>query len=132
MNKCITSCALSTSILPLYSQSELWTTSDRESVNQNGWFLEAGLDMTLQNPYGYDFGRVFPNGKSFGGDVGVGKWLAPSLGLRSRVNWENSIGLFEDHHLNWLAPYNKPGENIKKGGYISMEADYLMDVYNLC
>ena len=28
-------------------------------------FVQVGLDMTLQNPYGYDFSKVFPNGKSF-------------------------------------------------------------------
>ena len=39
------------------------------------WFVQMGLDMTLQNPYGYDFSKVFPNGKSFGLDVAVGKWF---------------------------------------------------------
>jgi len=52
------------------------------------WFLQAGLDMTLQNPYGYDFSKVFPNGKSFGLDVAVGKWFTPEFALRGRVNWE--------------------------------------------
>ena len=28
------------------------------------WFVQMGLDMTLQNPYGYDFSKVFPYGKS--------------------------------------------------------------------
>ena len=32
----------------------------------SNWFVQMGLDMTLQNPYGYDFSKVFPNGKSFG------------------------------------------------------------------
>ena len=32
----------------------------------DNWFLQFGADMTLQNPYGYDFSKVFPNGKSYG------------------------------------------------------------------
>ena len=32
----------------------------------SNWFIQADLDMSLQNPYGYDFRDVFPNGKSFG------------------------------------------------------------------
>ena len=39
------------------------------------WFVQMGLDMTLQNPYGYDMSRVFPNGKSFGLDLAAGKWF---------------------------------------------------------
>jgi hypothetical protein len=31
----------------------------------NGWFVEAGLDMTLHNPYGHNFSKVIPKGTSF-------------------------------------------------------------------
>lgn len=27
------------------------------------WFVQAGLDMTLQNPYGCNFSQVFPKEK---------------------------------------------------------------------
>ena len=30
------------------------------------WYVQVGLDMSLQNPYGRDFSDVFPNGKTFG------------------------------------------------------------------
>ena len=26
----------------------------------SNWYLQAGLDMTLLNPYGHDFSQVFP------------------------------------------------------------------------
>jgi len=39
------------------------------------WFVQMGLDMTLQNPYGYDFSKVFPNGKSFGKRPNLGPGL---------------------------------------------------------
>ena len=47
-------------------------------------FVQMGLDMTLQNPYGYDFSKVFPNGKSFGLDVAVGKWFSHQVGGRAK------------------------------------------------
>ena len=51
------------------------------------WYVQFGLDMTLQNPYGYDFSKVFPNGKSFGVNLGFGKWLIPEFGIRAGLNW---------------------------------------------
>ena len=53
------------------------------------WFVQMGLDMTLQNPYGYDFSKVFPNGKSFGLDLAVGKWFSHQVGFRGKFDWEN-------------------------------------------
>lgn len=62
----------------------------------SNWYVQTGLDMSLQNPYGHDFlGEVFPNGKSFGLNVAMGKWVTPVLGLRGRVNWENGIKLLK-------------------------------------
>ena len=62
----------------------------------NGWFVEAGLDMTLHNPYGHNFSKVIPKGTSFGLNAGVGKWFSPDIGLRGRINWENGFPLFEN------------------------------------
>lgn len=41
------------------------------------WFLQAGVDMSLMNPYGCNFSQVFPRGKTFGVNVAVGKWFSP-------------------------------------------------------
>lgn len=95
------------------------------------WFVQMGLDMTLQNPYGYDFKDVFPNGKSFGLDVAVGKWFSHQAGVRGKFNWENKLPLLENDHANWLAPFDKPGENRRKGGYIAMYFDALLNMHNL-
>ena len=81
------------------------------------WFVQMGLDMTLQNPYGYNFANVFPNGKSFGLDLAVGKWFTPQVGVRGKFNWENKLPLLENGHANWLAPFYEPGVNREKGGY---------------
>ncbi len=94
-------------------------------------FVQMGLDMTLQNPYGYDFSKVFPNGKSFGLDVAVGKWFSHQVGGRLKFNWENKLPLLENDHANWLAPFDQPGVNREKGGYIAFYGDALFNLHNL-
>jgi len=95
------------------------------------WFVQVGLDMTLQNPYGYDFSKVFPNGKSFGLDVAVGKWFSHQVGYRGKFNWENRLPLLKNDHANWLAPFDQPGVNREKGGYIALYGDVLLNLHNL-
>lgn len=95
------------------------------------WFVQAGLDMTLQNPYGYNFAHVFPNGKSFGLDLAVGKWFTHQVGYRGKFNWENKLPLLENGHANWLAPFYEPGVNREKGGYIALYGDVLLNLHNL-
>ena len=94
-------------------------------------FVQMGLDMTLQNPYGYDFSKVFPNGKSFGLDLAVGKWFSHQVGGRFKFNWENKLPLLENDHANWLAPFDQPGVNREKGGYIAFYGDALFNLHNL-
>lgn len=100
------------------------------SIKKN-WYLQMGLDMTLQNPYGYDFSEVFPNGKTFGVNGAMGHWFTPEIGLRAKVNWENGIGLFRNNHATWLAPVDRPGVNMEKGGYMSVVGDVQLDIHNL-
>ena len=95
------------------------------------WFVQMGLDMTLQNPYGYNFSKVFPNGKSFGLDLAVGKWFSHQVGVRGKFNWENKLPLLKNDHANWLAPFDQPGVNREKGGYIAMYGDVLFNLHNL-
>ena len=95
------------------------------------WFVQMGLDMTLQNPYGYDFSKVFPNGKTFGMDLAVGKWFSHQVGIRGKLNWENKLPLLENDHANWLAPFDQPGVNRDKGGYIAVYGDALFNLHNL-
>lgn len=96
----------------------------------SNWFIQADLDMSLQNPYGYDFRDVFPNGKSFGLDIALGKWFSPELALRGKLNWENALPLLKNGHDNWLAPFYHPGVNREKGGYIALYGDVLLNLHN--
>ena len=57
----------------------------------SNWFIQADLDMSLQNPYGYDFRDVFPNGKSFGGQV-----VLPSAGPARQVQLGKCVATTEE------------------------------------
>ena len=96
----------------------------------SNWFVQMGLDMTLQNPYGYDFSKVFPNGKTFGLDLAAGKWFSHQVGIRGKFNWENKLPLLENDHANWLAPFDQLGVNREKGGYIALYGDVLFNLHN--
>lgn len=110
--------------LCLYAQSR-----DTLSFKDN-WYMQLGVDMSLQNPYGHDFSAVFPNGKTFGVDAAIGRWFTPELGLRAKVNWENGLALMKNNHDNWLAPFNQPGVNRSKGGYLTVTGDVQLDIHN--
>ena len=95
------------------------------------WYVQADLDMTLQNPYGYDFKDVFPNGYSFGMDLALGKWFSHQVGIRGKFNWENKLPLLKNDRANWLAPFDQPGVNRERGGYIAAYGEIMLNVHNL-
>ena len=97
----------------------------------SNWCVQLGVDMSLQNPYGYNFANVFPNGKSFGLDFGMGKRVTPGFGLRGKMNWENGLKLFKNDQANWLAPFHEPGVNLDKGGYLAFVGDIQFSLPNL-
>lgn len=97
----------------------------------NDWFVQMGLDMSLQNPYGYNFAHVFPNGKTFGIDAALGKWFSPQVALRGKVNWENGLPLLGNNHANWVAPFYQPSVNRDKGGYVALYGDALLNLHNI-
>ena len=90
----------------------------------DNWFGQIGVDMTLMNPYGTNFSEVFPKGKAFGIDVGVGKWFSPEFGFRAKVNWEN--GIFKNEHAVWLEKADQ-----HHGGWVSIIGDVMFNLHNL-
>lgn len=136
MNKYIISTLILalTCVLPLQAQDNTNASQQDVIVCKNfwdGWFVEAGLDMTLHNPYGHNFSQVIPKGTSFGLNGGIGKWFSPDIGLRGRVNWENGFPLFENKKLEWVAPAGANGINMDEGGCLLVYLDVLLDVKNL-
>lgn len=96
----------------------------------SNWYVQTGLDMSLQNPYGKDFSHVFPKGKTFGLDVSVGKWFSPEICIRVRLNWENGLSLFKNDHLEWLAKGDYES-NLNGGGYIAVYIDPQLSLTNI-
>ncbi len=117
------------------SKAQVFEPGDEPGTVQTGavkdnFFVEMGLDMALQNPYGYNFAHVFPNGKTFGLDIAGGKWFSPQVGAKVKLNWENKLPLLKNDHANWLAPFYQPGVNRDKGGYVAFYMDALLNMHN--
>ena len=97
----------------------------------DNWFVQAGLGMSLQNPYGANFANVFPNGNTFGINLGLGKWFTPEIGVRGGVNWQN--GIVTNHHAYYLAPNpeDDPSGKLDKRGFYGLYADVFFNLHNL-
>ena len=93
------------------------------------WFVQAGIGMSLLNLYGSNFMNVFPNGKSVGINLGLGKWFSPEFGVRGGLNWQN--GIVGNSHFSWMDPEGKPGGNHDGGGYGAVYMDVFFDVHNI-
>ncbi len=94
------------------AQSTIETpTTNKVATNSfwSNWYVQVGVDMALQNPYGENFLDVFPNGKSFGVDLAVGKWFSPEVGARLKVQWENGLLKANRPHNIWTALGDKGG-----------------------
>ena len=95
----------------------------------DNWFAQVGVGMSLLNPYGYNFSNVFPNGKSFGINMGLGKWFTPEYGLRAGFNWQN--GVIGNNHFSWMDTEGKPGSNHDGGGWGAACLDAFLNLHNL-
>jgi hypothetical protein len=95
----------------------------------NNWFAQVGVGMSLLNAYGANFLHVFPNGNSFGINMGLGKWFTPEIGLRGGFNWQN--GIVGNNHMSWIDPEDKPGGNHDGGGYGAVYLDAFLNLQNI-
>jgi len=94
----------------------------------DNWFVQAGIDMSLINPYGCNFSEVIPKGMTFGLNAAIGKWFSPEFGFRARVQWEN--GLIENKNVEWLPPKTDPRQNYKEGGLAVVSLDAMLNMTN--
>ena len=118
--------------LGVFSQEDVGNGSSDSIVTNSfwdNWYGQAGLDMNLLFPEGHNLKHVFPNGKSFGINVAAGKWFSPEFGGRFKVTWNN--GILNNDHNTWLAPYGVPGENHRKGGFMTFIGDIQLNLHNL-
>ena len=115
-----------------------WKKASEPNQNNDGvalnhfwdnWFVQAGLGMSLQNPYGTNFANVFPNGSTFGINLGLGKWFSPEAGVRGGVNWQN--GIIPNKQAHYLDSEDGTMMNYKKHGFISLYADLFLNLHNI-
>lgn len=95
----------------------------------DNWYGQVGIDMNLIFPYEENISNVFPNGKSFGVNVAVGKWFSPEFGGRFKINWGN--GILKNDHNTWLKPFGEAGANHRNGGYMTFIGDIQFNLHNL-
>ena len=103
-----------------------------KSIELNGfwdnWFVQGGIGMALFNAYRTNFADVFPNGSTYGLNIGVGKWFTPEIGLRGGFNWQN--GLLINHSATYLYPEDKPESECEKHGIFAIYADVFFNLHN--
>ena len=92
------------------------------------WFLQFGADWTLQKPYGYNFSQSFSKGSSYGLDLAVGRRFTRELFFRGKITWDNGI---IDSRAEWLAPFNQPGVNHDRGGFVSVVGDAMFNLHHI-
>lgn len=122
----IASCSLSVHALV---ENQLDSSAVVTNSFWDNWYVQAGVDMNLFFPSGHSVKDVFPNGKSFGVSVAVGKWFTPEFGGRFKVVWNN--GILPNKHNTWLQPYGVPGENHRQGGFLNFIWDVQVNMHNL-
>lgn len=98
---------------------------------RHNWYVQAGLDLSLQNPYGTPDGSPFVEGRTGGIDIAVGRWFTPQIGLRLRGNWENGFPPLSNDKASWLNFLDLNDPNSKHGGYMSVVGDIQINLHNL-
>ena len=95
----------------------------------DNWYGQVGADMILLFPKGHAVKDVFPNGKSLGLTVAVGKWFSPEFGGRLKVTWNNAF--IKEKHNIWYWPYGVEGGSHHEGGFITFSGDIQLNLHNL-
>ena len=116
------------SVLTLASCMAADAQTDSTKTFWDNWFVQFGADMTVQKPHGHAFKDALSKGTSFGVDVAVGKWFTREVALRGKLCWDNGI---IDSRAEWLAPFNQPGVNHDKGGFLSFVGDDMLGLHNV-
>ena len=117
--------------LAVVAQEENQVDSSAIATNSfwDNWYGQVGGDMILLFPVGHSVKDVFPNGKSLGLSIAVGKWFSPEFGAKFKVNW-NNVFIRETSNI-WYKPYGKPGGNHDNGGFITFSGDIQLNLHNL-
>lgn len=116
--------------LPAAAQSTAGGRVAIPSVRDN-WYVQLGLDLSLQNPYNAPEGSPLVEGRTGGLDIAVGRWFTPQIGLRLRGNWENGFKPLSNSKATWLNFMDITDLNSEHGGYMSIVGDIQIDLHHL-
>lgn len=109
------------------------TEGNEKSVQLNAfwdnWFVQAGLGMSLINPYETNFADVFPNGKTLGVNGAIGKWFTPDVGLRGGINWQN--GIVKNDHAEYLKPREDSEGDPNKTSLVAVYVDVFLNLNHI-
>ncbi len=108
-------------------------TTSKYSVATNSfwsnWYVQVGVDMAVQNPYGANFlDDMWHSGRTYGLNLAVGKWFTPGIGVRVKANWENGAfphAFRNQNHMAAVVP------NCEDGGAGSIYFDTQFNLSNL-
>lgn len=108
-------------------------TTSKYSVATNSfwsnWYVQVGVDMAVQNPYGANFlDDMWHSGRTYGLNLAVGKWFTPGIGVRVKANWENGAFPHAFRNQNHMAPVVP---NCEDGGAGSIYFDTQFNLSNL-
>ncbi|MBR2191685.1 MAG: OmpA family protein, partial [Bacteroidaceae bacterium] len=93
----------------------------------SNWFIQVGVDASVQNPYRSKFADQFHDGRSYGVNLAIGKYFTPGLALRLHANWDNGI-IERKHSFTFDIP---EAPNYDAGGYASITGDVMFNLSNM-
>ena len=93
----------------------------------SNWFIQVGVDASVQNPYRSKFADQFHDGRSYGVNLAIGKYFTPGLALRLHANWDNGI-IERKHSFTFDLP---EAPNYDAGGYASITGDVMFNLSNM-
>ena len=102
----------------------------------SNWYIQVGVDATVQNPYGANFlNDMWHDGRTYGLDLAIGKWFTPGIGVRLKGNWENGAFPHAFRNQDHLKGRSNKGAlfvpDCEKGGAISLYFDTQFNLSNL-
>lgn len=115
----------------VYAKDSEKSSVDSVLTNSFGdnWYGQVSTDMILLFPKGHAVKEVFPNGKSLGVNIAVGKWFSPEFGGRIKINWNN--GIIRDDYNVWYYPYGVKGGSYHDGGFMTFVGDLQLSLHSL-
>ena len=95
----------------------------------SNWYVQAGVNVAIQNPYGTDFfTENWHDGRTYGLELAVGKWFTPGFGVAVKGLWNNGLLYHAFRNTDHLADYTP---NCEMGGFYSFVLEPRFNIVNM-